>query len=335
MNRFRMQYINLINIKLDHAYFNGESKFQFGMTIPGVSAKMAHNFGILPRLKDNLLHLYSLDNFEADEMEDAGPFWIHLNFPDALTPNYTGIDYLKDKEVLWAGFGSEANSAETPFEVKNTLNKLFDLCRTHGMDACEPDKLILPDDSIWEASLAGLLARVEEGIIDQGFIQLEGGAAEGTYLYIIHEEWSYPDAIYRIDPSCFKMASEAFAPLEFTVSVPSREVYWCYYIIQRSDAELTNVSISSKKKSDDDATTLPQFGQSESVEFRNSNQDTALKIVSESPFALKSRYPFSITLNSQSMSGDSLTLPYPGVNVLSSIERSGKVELCSESYIYL
>jgi hypothetical protein len=330
-----MQFRNLINIKLDHAYFNGERKFQFGMTIPGTSAKLANSYGILPRLKDNLLHLYSLDNFEADDMEDAGPFWIHLNFLDSLTPNYTGIDYLKDKEILLAGFGSEANSAETPFEVKNTLNKLVDLCRTHGVEACEPEKLILPDSTIWENTLASLLSRIEEGIIDPGLITLEGGAAEGAYLFIINDEWSYPDAVFRIDPSCFKMASESSSPLEFTVAIPSREVYWCYYIIQRSDVELTNVSISSEKKSEDDATPLPQFGQSESVTFQDLNQGRALKIVSESPCALKNRYPFSITLNSQSMSGDPLMLPYPGVNVLSSIERSGKVELCSESYIYL
>ena len=243
-----MQYRNIITIKLDHAYFNGERKVEFGMTIPGVSEKLAQNYGILLRLKDNSIQFYSSDNFEADEMEVAGPFWIHLNFMDVLYPNYTGIDYRKDKEVLFAEFGSESNSDEVPFKVKNTLDKLFDLCYTHGVDECEPDKLILSDKTIWEGTLAGFLARIEEGIIDPGFIQLEGGPAEGTYLYITKEEWSYPDATLRIDPLCFKLASEASATLDFTVSIPSREVYWCYYIIQRSDTELTTVSISSKKR---------------------------------------------------------------------------------------
>ena len=328
-----MQYRNIITIKLNHAYFNGDGSFDFDIAVPGVSEKLAQNYGLFLRLKDNSIQFYSSDNFEADEMEDERPFWIHLNFKDALYPNYTGIDYLKDKEVLFAGFDSPASSVEHSFEVKNTLNKLLDLCSTHGMDACEPDKLILPDNTIWEGTLAGFLARIEEGIIDPGFIQLEGGAAEGTYLYIINEQWSYPDATLRIDTSCFKMASEASGPLKFTITIPTREVYWCYYIIQRSDTELTTVSISPEKKGEDDETPLPQFGESESVEFQNS--DKALKIVSEHPYALKNRYPFSITLNSQSMSGDSLTLPYPGVTLLSSIERSGKVELCSESYIYL
>ena len=328
-----MHFRNLINIKIDHAYFNGEKRFEYGIKIPGNSAKLSNNYGLFLRLKDSLLHLYSLDNFEADDMEYAGPLWIHLNFSDVLYPNYTGIDYFKDKEVLYAGFSEETNPAEYPFEVKNTLNKLLDLCGTHGIDACEPDILTLPDSTIWEGTLAGFLARIEEGIIDPGFIQLEGGAAEGTYLYILNEDWSYPDAILRIAPTCFKLASEASDPLEFTVSMPAREVYWCYYIIQRSDAELTAASISSSRKSEDNETQLPQFGESETVEFQNSEK--ALKIVSESPCALKNRYPFSITLNSQSMSGDPLTLPYPGVTLLSSIERSGKVELCSESYIYL
>ena len=330
-----MQYRNLINIKLDHAYFNGDNKFRYELKIPANSAKLAQDFGLLPRIKEDLIYLYSPVNLETEDLEDAGPFWIHLNFSDYLYPNYTGIDYHKDKEVLFAGFNSEGDSTDYSFQVKNTVNKLFDLCSTHGMDACEPDKLILSDSTIWEGTLADLLAHIQEGVIEPGFIQLEGGAAEGTYLFVLNEEWGYPDAIYRIDPSCFKIASETSAPLEFTVSIPSREVYWCYYIIQRSDVDLTNVSISSEKKSEDDASPLPQFGQSESVEFQNSNHDTALKIVSESPFALKNRYSFSITLNSQSLSGDPLKLPYPGVNLLSSIERSGKVELCSESYIYL
>ena len=263
-----MQYRNIISIKLDHAYFNGDGTFDFDIAVPGVSEKLAQNYGLFLRLKDNLIHLYSSDNFEADEMEDEGPFWVHLNFTDALYPNYTGIDYLKDKEVLFTGFGQKANSVEHSFEVKNTLNKLHDLCSTHGMEACEPDKLILPDTTIWEGTLADFLARIEEGIIDPGFIQLEGGAAEGTYLYIINEQWNYPDATLKIDPTCFKMASEAPVPLEFTISIPTREVYWCYYIIQRSDTELTAASISSEKKIEDDETPLPQFGESEPLSFR-------------------------------------------------------------------
>lgn len=78
---------------------------------------------------------------------------------------------------------------------------------------------------------------------------------------------------------------------------------------------------------------LSEFEEPNHVFFRH--YKNVSKIVSKMPFGLKKNYPFTITLNSHLMSGDSMKLLYPGVTNLLSFERNGKVERISDSYIYL
>jgi hypothetical protein len=302
--------------------------------IPGKSAKLADNYGLVFKIRENQLRMYAMENFDPTDMKAAGSLWIYFNFLNEVMSNVTGEDLTPDRDVLYAEFTSlSADDSETKApKVLHTFKELLHRCSVFGMDACEPDELKLADGTIWEESLAVYINRAEQKSFDDDLIQLKGGKAEGNYLHFNLESWTYPNGVIRIDPEYFEAVEGSDIAQSTQITIPNREVYWCYHLIQSDSSESPLVTITAKS-SDDGNETLPEFEQIEPIGFTGAKK--AMRFCTTSPVAMRNRYPFTIELEDQNKSDQARILPYPGAQVLSSIERSGKDELCSDIYLYL
>jgi len=304
--------------------------------IPGKSIKIAENYGLVLKIQGNQLRIYAMENFDHEDMKRAGALWIYFNFLDELLSNVTGADLTPDRDAFFAEFltqPADDDSAGNPLAVVHTFKELLHRCSAFGLDQCEPDQLQLPDGTIWDQSLTAYLGSAEQNITDEGLIRFTGGKAEGNYLHLNLEGWNYPDGVFRIDPACFEAAATSSDALTFQVTIPNREVYWCYHLIQPDTAESLSYAVRTVNSRESTDENLPEFEQIETIGFSGAKK--ALRFCTTSPIAMRNRYPFTIELEGQNRSDSPRILPYPGAQVLSSIERSGKDELCSDIYLYL
>ena len=329
----------LLNIALDHAFFQRRDELLVRMEVAAESRRLAQNYGLIVKFRSNQIQVYAVDGFDADSIGDSGPLWIYLDFLTENVMNVTGADITPDKQMLFFECtgtrlqGDDVRSFE--MDLSKTLNDLIDAFDTFGIESCEPDELRLPEGSLWEDTLDEFIKAAADHRIDEGKIELTGGKAEGVYLNVYHGRWVYPDAALQITPDCLSRSASLEKAPDVHLKIRNRGVYWCYYLVNKKEKEIdaSGMSIISNGSGITQERDLPLFEQIDTVDF--SGYEKAIRFCSKEPVSLQNRYPFTIELKGYSNSEKPVILPYPEVNVLSSIERSGKVELSSNIYLYL
>ena len=66
-----MQFRNLINITLSHAYFGENEGFEFSMSLPVSSSRKARTSGLFLKMNGGQINIYGSENFDPEGKENT------------------------------------------------------------------------------------------------------------------------------------------------------------------------------------------------------------------------------------------------------------------------
>lgn len=325
-----MGYQKMLHINVRHGYYTGGRSSVLHLEADSRSQRICDNYRLRIFQKNNSIQLLAEEDLEASDFTDIDPliFAIHPTADHFLT--ISDLDMQPGKNLICVelpdiGLNHEIGNADIANSFEILVRKTAEL----GTENCRPDEIILPDGNKETGSyFEELLLQANKKQLGSGVFVLKGGGAEGRYVMLQQHGWNYPVGTIIVYPGeVYKKWGKEHQPLQFNLKIPARKTYWCYRLILENTEESEDISLKTSDRSSD-------FNKYDSAEFGSDNKKSLL-MCSLNRIKLQDRYPFSVELHRENGREEVTKLPYPKTQILSSFERSGKKEICSEVYYYL
>lgn len=325
-----MDYMHILTIAVKHNYFNNGLCPSLIIAPSYTTAKKCGNNGVILKTRQNKLKVLAEESYLEGLSDSVSTLFLTLHTSDPSFCVYTNIDTQPGKNMIYKKVEPVTNTVNREIN-KNDLIRVFSAFKKKAADIEWTEKkpvVTLPDGTTEAGNYLGkMVAAQDMQTFDEGIYEItKAGPASDKFLLLHQTGWHYPPGCIEIPLKNLTVNSQKNEPVEVSVELPERKVFWCYNLVSENREKLEK---STLKVSDG----LVAFLLEGIYDFKGGKM--MAQVCSSEKISLKQRYSFNIELYNNLQPGHTTILPYPQADGLSVLKRGDKNELCTNIYYYL